>query len=84
MFRQGKEGTYHFEVVKLKMYLGVTLLVNISLPYVHIIIYIYVYKCECVCVCVSKLQEYWWSMIFDDDLPLLKPLKQEEGLVEHL
>ena len=73
-------------MVKVKKYLGVTLMVNISLPYVHIIIYIYiyihVYKCECVCV--SKLQEYWWSMIFDDDLALLKPLKQEEGLVEHL
>ena len=37
-----------------------------------------------MCVCVSKLQEYWWTLIFDDDLPLLKPLKQEEGLVEHL
>ena len=74
--------SYHKWVVKIKKYLGVTLMVNISLPYVHIIIYIYVYKCECVCV--SKLQEYWWSIIFDDDLPLLKPVKQEEGLMEHL
>ena len=73
-------------MVKVKKYLGVTLMVNISLPYVHIIVYIYIYMYinVSVCVCVLKLQEYWWSMIFDDDLPLLKPLKQEEGLVEHL